>query len=341
MWNKRRIFLFVFLFIAGCLFAIFDLLAANHFISFRQLILALFSPSSLPENLHLILFEFRIPKLITAILAGSALSVSGLLMQTVFRNPLAGPYVLGVSAGAGLGVALATMGIGSVFALSNFSVYSQIPVLISAWVGAALVLLLILLISGRIGNIVSVLIIGILFNSVITALINVLQYFAPESALKSYVIWTMGSLGAVTAGQIPFFAMITAIALIGAYFLATALNLLLLGETYARSSGLPVLKIRALIFFITSILTGSITAFCGPIGFVGLVVPHIARMLFGTSDHKILIPVSVLLGADIMIFSDILTYLPGDGLILPINTVTALTGIPVIIWIIFKDRNKA
>ena len=277
-----------------------------------------------------ILHAIRFPKALTAIMAGAALSVSGLMMQTLFRNPLAGPYTLGVSSGASLGVALLTML--SVFSI-QLSVFS-LPV--AACVGATMVLLLVLAVSRRVTSNVSLLIVGLMFGSIAGALVSLLQNFANPDALKLFIVWTLGSLCSVGWGDMQ---MMIPILLIGTLFVLLALkplNGLLLGEDYARGLGIHVERTRLYIVLATGLLAGGVTAFCGPIAFIGVAVPHIARGLFGTSNHRITLPASALIGACLLLVCDILCSLfiyP-----LPISTVSALFGAPVIIWIILKNN---
>jgi iron complex transport system permease protein len=259
-------------------------------------------------------------------------------MQTVFRNPLAGPYVLGISAGATLGVALFVLGFSSAFAFGIFSSTGAWSLALVAWAGSFLVMLLVLYVSARVNDIMTLLILGILFTSAVTAVVSILQYFSSESMLKAFVIWTMGSLGSVTKSQL----MVLAPAITAGTFLAFLkikdLNAFLLGEDYARSLGVSIKTSRVIIFLSTSLLAGTITAFCGPIGFIGIAVPHICRVIFKTANHLVLVPAVILTGSIVMLFSDIVSQLPGMQTTLPINSVTALIGIPVIIWMIVKNR---
>lgn len=287
-----------------------------------------------PEVVQRILFDFRLPKAAVAVLAGVALSASGLLMQTVFRNPLAGPYVLGVSSGASLGVAIFLLGA----PLLGAGVGRDIGMAMSAWIGAAAILLLVMAVSARIKDIMAVLILGMMFGSAASAFVNVLQYFSGEAALKGFVIWSMGSLGGLSSGQL----LIMGICVAGGVLLAVAsvkpLNLLLLGEGYARSMGVNIGLTRGIVFLATSLLAGSVTAFCGPIGFVGIAVPHIARMVFQRADHRILLPASILIGANMMLVCDVVSQLPGTDLVLPVNTITALFGIPVVVLVVINSK---
>jgi iron complex transport system permease protein len=283
-----------------------------------------------------ILFEFRLPRAVTAVVAGMALSAAGLQMQTLFRNPLAGPYVLGLSSGAGLGVALLVLGLPFVGGIAG-GMPSSMSILLAASLGAGLVMLLMLLVSFRVRDVLTLLILGILLGSALSAVISILQYFTSESALRVFVIWTMGSLGGVSATQLNVLVPSVILGCLLAITSVKMLNGLLLGEEEARSLGVNILLARVLVFLSTSLLAGAITAFCGPIGFIGVAVPHLARMLFGTSDHRVLMPGAFLCGAIMMLLSDMISQLPGTGMLLPINAVTSLLGIPVIVWIIFRN----
>lgn len=281
-----------------------------------------------------ILHAIRLPKALTAIMAGASLSVAGLIMQTLFRNPLAGPYTLGVSSGASLGVAFLTM-LGGV--LSTFNVQlSTIGLPISAVLGASLVLLLVLAVSKRVTSNVSLLIVGMMFGSIAGALVSLLQNFANPDALKLFIVWTLGSLSSVGWADM---GMLVLVLLLGTLFVLLSLkplNGLLLGEDYARGLGINVSRTRLFIVLATGLLAGGVTAFCGPIAFIGVAVPHIARGLFHTSNHRITIPASALIGACLLLVCDVLCSLfiyP-----LPISTVSALFGAPVIIWIILKNK---
>jgi iron complex transport system permease protein len=316
-----------------------DLLTGSLDLSLSDVIDNLFSPRNNSPQ-WIALHEFRIPRLLTAILAGVGLSVSGLQMQTVFRNPLAGPYVLGISAGAGLGVALLVLGLPGQFIHSAFSGGSSSFLLIfAAWIGSALVLVLILILSFRLKNVMSILIIGIMLGSGLSAIINILQYFSQEAALKAFVIWTMGSLNAVTPEQIPYLILGFFPGLIIALFIIKPSNAMMLGESYARSVGVNILNYRILLFTSTALLTGTITAFCGPIGFIGIAVPHLCRMITKTSRFGVLFFFSILVGTLIMLISDLISQLPGSDLILPLNAVTSLIGIPIVIWIVASRKN--
>jgi iron complex transport system permease protein len=277
--------------------------------------------------------NFRLPKALTAVLAGAALGASGLQMQTLFRNPLAGPYVLGVSSGASLGVAIFLLGTPTIAsgALLNVGMAG------AAWIGAGLIFVLIAAVSHRIRDIMAILIIGMMLGSVAGAATQVLQYFGTEGALKSFVVWTMGSLGGVTLRQLAIMAPMVLAALANSAAAIKPLDAMLLGENYARTMGIDTGRVRTMVFINTTLLAGTVTAFCGPIGFLGLAVPHIARMVSGAAGHRILMPLSMLMGATVMLLCDILSSVVGANP-LPINTITALVGIPVIILVVVRNR---
>lgn len=284
---------------------------------------------------HGIIFDFRLPKAITAVITGMAISVSGLLMQTLFRNPLAGPYVLGVSSGASLGVAvyiLAGSFLPLVFLQSGWGL------VVSAVFGAVLVLLLVLSVSFKIRDSVTLLIVGMMFGQIASSVVSVLQNISNPDSLKLFVVWTFGDLSAVTWSYMKAMIPIVSIGLLIVFFIQKPLNVLLLGENYARSLGVSVVKIRLLIIIATALLAGGVTAFTGPIAFIGLAVPHMVRLLWKTSDHKVTIPASLLTGANILLICDLLSQSTLNGYVLPINAISSLVGAPVIIWIILRNR---
>ena len=290
------------------------------------------------EVTRYIVLNFRIPKAVTALLVGAALSASGLQMQTLFRNPLAGPYVLGVSSGASLGVALFVLGMPLLGMSASGVWWSDIGAVGAAWIGAAAILLVIIAVTARVRDIMVVLIMGMMFGSAATAVVEILQYMSPEGAVKSYVVWTMGSLGGVMLSELWILVPVLIAGLAVSVALIKPLNMMLLGENYARTMGLNIKSTRMWIFISTILLAGTATAYCGPISFIGLAVPHIVRMVFRNADHRILMPASIICGGGIMLLCDMATQLPPSDLTLPINTVTSLIGIPVVIAVIFRSR---
>ncbi|UCS93458.1 iron ABC transporter permease [Echinicola marina] len=288
-----------------------------------------------------ILFEYRIPKAITALLVGTSLALSGLQMQTFFRNPLAGPYVLGISSGAGLGVAILILG-GSAFGWSltgnagNYLTWGVWGVIISGSLGAITVLLLMSLTAWKIKDSMSLLIIGLMFGSASGAVVSVLSYFGNAEDLKLFTIWTMGSLGGISGSQLYILSLVCLTGIIPVLLMVKSYNAMLMGERYATSMGINIKSLRWTMIISTGILAGSATAFCGPIAFVGIAVPHLARMVFRTGDHKILFPASALIGAAFLLASDAISQLPGSAETLPINVITSLFGAPLVIWLILK-----
>lgn len=281
-----------------------------------------------------IIRDIRLMKAVVALVAGAALAVSGLQMQTLFRNPLAGPYVLGVSSGASLGVAIFILG-APMLGLTGHAWLSSLGVAGAAWIGAAATLALVAAISTRIKDIMVILILGIMISSGVSAIVQILQYLSAEEALKSFVVWTMGSLGDVTATQLAL--LLPAVAAGAALGVAAikSLNMLLLGENYACSMGLDLRRSRSIILLSTTLLAGTVTAFCGPIGFIGLAMPHVARVIFRNADHRTLMPAAALTGAASLLLCDMVAKL----LALPVNSITALLGIPVVVWVVVRNRN--
>ena len=278
-----------------------------------------------PRATAKIILNIRLIKAVVALLAGAALSVSGLQMQTLFRNPLAGPYVLGISSGASLGVALVVLaGVGSSIGIAG-----------AAWLGAAIVLVVIAAVGHRIKDIMVILILGMMFSSGIGAIVQILQYVANDESLKMFVVWTMGSLGDVTFNQLTVLIPSIVTGLLLAVVTIKPLNLLLFGEEYAVTMGLNVRRSRGLLFLSTTLLAGTVTAFCGPIGFIGLAMPHVTRMLFRNSDHRVLVPGTVLSGASVLLLCDLVSKL----FTLPINAITALLGIPIVVWVVLRNKS--
>jgi iron complex transport system permease protein len=307
-------------------------------IPLEEIISFLTGNSTSKESWDIILFNFRIPKGITAILVGSGLSISGLLMQTLFRNPLAGPFVLGISSGASLGVALLILGsslFGGFFLSSSLSSWS-LP--IASSLGAFLVLSAVIVAANKVRNTMSILIIGLMFGSLTSAVISVLTYFSEAEQIQQYLFWSFGSLGNLSWNEILVFLIIYIIGLLATLTIIKPLNSFLLGENYAKSLGINIKKSRIIILLITSLLTGVITAFSGPIAFVGLAVPHIARMFFTTSNHKVLIPSVAIIGAIILLICDAIAQLPTSEFTLPINAITSLFGAPVVIWLLMRKK---
>jgi iron complex transport system permease protein len=294
---------------------------------------ALFHPAS--SFYHEILFNFRMPKAITAVVTGAAVSLAGLIMQTFFRNPLADAYVLGVSSGAGLGVSLFLMA-GYLLPLSF--VQSGWGLLIAAIIGATCILLLILVISFKVRHAVSLLIIGIMFGQIATSLISIIQNYSNPDSLKLYIVWTFGSLSSVTWGYMKIMLPMVLLGISIVLCIQKSLNGLLLGENYAQGLGISILRTRVWIIISSALLAGATTAFTGPIAFIGIAIPHLARGLFRSSNHRITIPATLLCGSALLLLCDLATQLPPDGYTLPINAISALVGAPSVIWIIYKNK---
>lgn len=333
---KNRHLLFAFLLLLLVVAFVADIFVGNAKISFSNGINALFGSSD-NAVIDEIIFNYRLPKAITALLTGAALSVAGLLMQTLFRNALAGPDVLGVSSGAGLGVAVLTLLNGTTLYPIIQSLGSMAQVL-AAIFGAVLVLLLILAVSTRINDSVTILVLGMIFGYVTSAAITILQSFADPDSLKLFITWTFGSLSSVSWNKMPLLAVFVLTGVGIVFFLQKPLNTLLLGERYAASTGMNVKRVRLVIIIITAVITGVITAFTGPIAFVGVVVPHFARSLFGSVNHKLIVPATMLIGSILLISCDIISQIPISNRSLPINAVTALFGAPMIVWIVLKRK---
>ena len=332
---RRSTTLFIILSLLLVILFVLDLLIGSVHIPLRDILGALFG-GDVDASTRLIVLDIRLIKAIVAILTGMALSVSGLQMQTLFRNPLAGPYVLGINSGASLGVALFILGM-PLWGIATNSTMSSIGTAGAAWLGSALILAFVASVSTRIKDIMVILILGMMISSGVSAVVQILQYLSNEEALKSFVIWTMGSLGDVTTNQLHLMLPAVLLGLVVSVAVIKPLNLLLLGEQYARTMGLNVRRSRYLIFLSTTLLAGTVTAFCGPIGFVGLAIPHIARMLFSNADHRILLPATALCGAVTLLICDIVS----KSLTLPINTITALLGIPIVIWVVIRNKSIA
>ena len=308
------------------------------YIPFKQLILTIFNSENVNESFRTIILNFRLPKTITAIIVGSGLSVSGLLMQTLFRNPLAGPFVLGISSGASLGVALLILGgtfLGFSVASVSFTYWAQA---IAASIGSFLVLLAVMISAVKVRNTMSILIIGLMFGSLTSAVISILAYFSNASQLQQFLFWSFGSLGNLSYKEIFVLGIVYLIGILGVLFIIKPLNSLLLGENYANSMGVNVKLTRNIALIATSLLTGVITAFTGPIAFIGLAVPHLTKLLFTTSNHKILIPAVAISGAISMLICDSIAQLPNSSYTLPINAITSLFGAPIIIWLLVRKR---
>lgn len=312
-------------------------------IPMRDIIRVLTGQPGVKDSWVFIIQSYRLPKIITAILAGMALSAAGLQMQTMFRNPLADPFILGINSGASLGVAIAIMGAGLAGGLfiPMLNIAGDLGLVAAASLGAGIVMGLILLVGQRVNNPTTLLILGLMFGHATSALVSLLIYFSAPEKVKAYSIWSFGAFNGVTWNQLQVLLPVILVALGILAFLPKGLNALLLGEDYAKTMGLNVSRLRLLVLISASVLSGAITAFCGPIGFIGVAVPHIARNLFKTSNHKQLIPAVILIGAIVAVTADLFAQMPGSQFVLPINVVTSLFGAPFVLWIVLKRKRGA
>ncbi len=290
------------------------------------------------ESWMYIVMENRLPQALTAMLCGASLAVCGLMLQTAFRNPLAGPDVFGISSGAGLGVAIVMLFLGGSVSTTLFTVSGFLAILTSAFIGAIVVTMIILFLSTMVRNSVLLLIVGLMVGYVSSSAVALLNFFASEEGVKSYMVWGMGNFGGVSMDHMLLFALLCLVGIIASIFLIKPLNIMLLGTQYAESLGINIRQIRNLLLVTVGLLTAVTTAFCGPISFIGLAIPHISRLLFHTDNHQILLPGTVLTGAVIALFCNLICYLPGELGIIPLNAVTPLIGAPVIIYVIIKRR---
>jgi iron complex transport system permease protein len=336
--QKKYSLIYLSLFIAVVFLFLLDIALGSVNIPLLQIPKILFGGDAENEIWNNIILHFRLPRAIAAVLVGAALGLSGLQMQTLFRNPLAGPFVLGISSGASLGVALlvlASYGVAGSFISGGLGGWIMV---IAAFLGAMGVFLLVMAVSYRVRDSMSLLIIGIMLGSITGAIVGALQYFSDAEQIQIYLIWTLGSLGGLTWSELQIFIPVILIGLTVASVLFKPLNAMLLGDNYAQSMGVKLKLSRSVINISTSLLAGAVTAFCGPIAFIGLAVPHITRMVLNTGDHKWLIPAVAGIGSVLMLFCDMISQLPGREEVLPINIVTSIVGAPVVIWIIMRKR---
>ena len=285
-----------------------------------------------------IVLDSRLPQALTALLAGGALAVSGLMLQTAFRNPLAGPSVFGINSGAGLGVALVMLLLGGGLSLGSVSLSGFVALLVAAFIGAMAVMAIIFFFSTLVRNNVMLLIIGIMIGYISNSAISLLNFFATDEGVKSYMVWGMGSFGGVSMQMLPVFAIVTTAGLAGAIMLIKPLNALLLGDRYAENLGINIVRVRNWLLIVTGLLTAIVTAFCGPVAFIGLAVPHIARLVLHTDNHQLLLPATILTGSAVALLCNVLCVLPGENGVIPLNAVTPLIGAPVIIYVITRSR---
>lgn len=339
MYHKNLNIKILSLIIIIVLLFLFNLFIGTITIPFEDLLDIIFGNNTDSTN-SVIVLNYRLPQAITALFAGAALSVSGLLMQTLFKNPLADPSMLGVSSGAGLGVSIIVLltGIIGEKALVSFGLWADLSVSIAAFVGASMVLLLLLLFSFKLKNMTSLIIIGLMISYLAGSITDIMKYFSMKEDIHAFVIWGLGSFSAVGSSKIWFFTISISIGLILSILLIKKLNIIILGDTYAENLGLNIKKNNIAIILISGFLTAIVTAYCGPISFLGLAVPHLTRFIFRTSDHRILLPTTMLMGMSVSLLCNIVARIPGFEGNLPINAVTAFIGAPVVIWVILRKR---
>ena len=336
--NRSYSIAFTLITLALLLAFLLNISSGSVLIPFEAVLNLIFGGSAEVESWNYILWNYRVPKAFTSVLVGGGLALSGLLMQTLFRNPLAGPFVLGISSGASLGAALLLMGTSLIAGFAGMPFLNDISVVIAASLGSFLVLLVVLLVANRIKDTMALLIIGLMFGSITAAIVSVLAYFTSAENLQRFVFWSFGSVGNLSSQQVTLLGAIVGLGTLLAVFSIKRLNAFLLGENYAQSLGVSLNKSRLTIIIATGILAGGVTAFAGPIAFVGLAVPHLTRQIFDTMEHRILIPAVFLYGAILMLLCDVLAQLPNSANILPINAITSLVGAPVVIWLLVRKR---
>lgn len=298
----------------------------------------LIGEESVKPSWQYIVIESRLPQAVTAMLCGASLAVCGLILQTAFRNPLAGPSIFGVNSGAGLGVALVMLFFGGSVSAGTVSIGGFMAVLLAAFAGAMGVMALIFFFSTLVRSHVMLLIVGIMIGYMAGSAISLLNFFATDEGVKSYMVWGMGSFGGVSLKMLPTFSVITLITLAVSLALVKPLNALVLGDRYAENLGVNIIRVRNWLLMVTGVLTAVTTAFCGPVAFIGLAVPHIARLVLGTDNHRVLLPATILTGSAVALLCNILTVLPGEGGIIPLNAITPLIGAPVVIYVILSRR---
>ena len=337
--TKKHTFLFILLIIVLEVLLFTNISLGSVSIPVKEIVNSFLGNTMQKDSWEIILWNFRLPKAFTAILVGMALSISGLLMQTLFRNPLAGPYVLGLSSGASLGVAFVILGAGFLPSFLATIFLSSYGIVLASALGSAFVLIAVLAVSQKLKDTMAILIVGLMFGSLTSAVVSVLSYFSTAEQLQKFTFWSLGSLANLSWSEVSLLFFITFIGITLSFLVIKPLDALLLGEKYAKSLGVNFKKTRYIIIFATSILAGSITAFVGPIAFIGLAVPHIAKLIFQTSNHFILFWSTLLIGAIILLFCDIIAQCPGQDITLPINAVTSIIGAPIVIWLLVRKRN--
>lgn len=335
--NTYRVYFLLLLFVMAAFFLV-NISLGSVAIPLKETLNAILGKSTEVETWAYIIWNYRIPKACTAILVGSGLALSGLLMQTLFRNPLAGPFVLGISAGASLGAAVLILGSSLLSGIFTFAVINDFSLAVASSTGSFLVLLAVMLVAARVKDTMALLIIGLMFGSITTALVSVLSYFSPAEKLQQYIYWSFGSIGNLSWPQLLLLFGIVILGTLICIFSIKSLNALLLGENYAKSLGVNMSRSRFFIILATGLLAGGITAFAGPIAFIGLAVPHLTRQIFNTTDHRILVPAVLIYGAILMLVCDTIAQMPNSANVLPINAITSIIGAPVVIWLLIRKR---
>ena len=338
--RKKAFFITVTLVAATLLLFFLNICLGTVHIPFKDVIASLTGSGASRESWDFIIRESRLPSAITALLAGASLAASGLMLQTAFRNPLAGPDILGINGGAGLGVALVMLLFGGNLTMGNLTLGGSLSVIVGAFAGALAVTALVLVLSSKLKNPVMLLIVGIMVSYLASAMISLLNFFSTAEGVHSYTMWGMGNFGGVSLGQLPLYCIVSAVGLFIAVSLIKSLNALLLGDMYAENLGINIIRTRNWLLLSTSLLVAIITAFCGPVSFIGLAVPHIGRMILRSSDHRSLMPVTILCGAVIALLCNVLSSIPGDRGLIPLNAITPAIGAPVILYVLLNQRHN-
>lgn len=329
---------FLLLLLALVLFLVLNISLGSVSIPFKDTLNAILGGDLSNESWRYIVWNYRIPKAFTAILVGSGLALSGLLMQTLFRNPLAGPFVLGISSGASLGAALLIMGASLFSGLFSFGIVNDLSLAVASSIGSFLVLLVVVIVAARIKDTMALLIIGLMFGSITAAIVSILSYFTNAEKLQQFIYWSFGSVGNLSWQQLLLLLIIILTGVVLSIMSIKPLNSLLLGENYAKSLGVNLKKSRYIIIMATGLLAGGITAYAGPIAFIGLAVPHLTKQIFNTTDHKVLVPAVLVYGAILMLICDTIAQLPSSANVLPINAITSIVGAPVVIWLLVRKK---
>ena len=339
--DRNKVFFITVTLVAATLLLFFlNICLGTVHIPFKDVIASLTGSGASRESWDFIIRESRLPSAITALLAGASLAASGLMLQTAFRNPLAGPDILGINGGAGLGVALVMLLFGGNLTMGNLTLGGSLSVIVGAFAGALAVTALVLVLSSKLKNPVMLLIVGIMVSYLASAMISLLNFFSTAEGVHSYTMWGMGNFGGVSLGQLPLYCIVSAVGLFIAVSLIKPLNALLLGDMYAENLGINIIRTRNWLLLSTSLLVAIITAFCGPVSFIGLAVPHIGRMILRSSDHRSLMPVTILCGAVIALLCNVLSSIPGDRGLIPLNAITPAIGAPVILYVLLNQRHN-